>query len=239
MAFAFTDVQWATLSEVIVRVGGHATDYVRGQLEADVARYLGSINNDAEITAALRRVSAEAHALNKSLRDLARACLKEELVGAKRRPGVIANDVKERLKFARQVRECAEGADFSLDKGYRAFNDARRGRPPDTTLLVWATALLRLARQERWNVEDSRGRTSAALTDLMFELSRCAQTARISQGHVRRALTRALAQAMTEQRVEAGGAERLYSELDALCGPEPKMPEHSAIYLRSSPPKSD
>lgn len=222
MAFAFTDVQWATVSGAIVRVGGQATAYVRGQLEADVTRYLGSINNDAEIIAALQRVSSEAHALNKSLRDLARACLKEELLGAKRRPGVIANDVKERLKFARQVRECAEGADLSLDKDYRAFNDARRGRPPDTTLLVWATALLRLAKHERWNVADGRGRTSAALTDLMLELSRCAQTARISHGHVRRALTRALAQAITEQREEAGDAERLNSELDALCGAEPE-----------------
>lgn len=225
MAFAFTDVQWAAVSEAIVRVGGQANAYVRGALEADVTKYLGGTNNDAEIIAALRRVSAEAHALNKSLRDLARACLKEELRRSECRPAVITHDVKERLRFARQVRECAEGADFSLDKGYRAFNDVRRGRPPDTTLLVWATALLRLARHERWNVVDSRGRTSAALADLMFELSRCAQTARISQGYVRRALTRALAQAITEQREQAGGAERLYSELDALCGPEPETPE--------------
>jgi len=239
MTFAFTDAQWAAVSEAISRVGGQATYGIRGQLEADICRYLGSSNNDTEIIAALRRVSAEAHALNKSLRDLARACLKEELLRSELRPEVIANDVKERLRFAREVRECAEGADFSLDKGYRTFNDARRGRPPDTTLLVWATALLRIARQEKWTLEDGRGRTSAALADLMLKLSQCAQAARISHGHERRALTRALAQALSEQREEARAAERLNSELDALCSPEPRMPAHAANYLRSPTPKSD
>jgi hypothetical protein len=239
MAFAFTDAQWAAVSEAIARAGGQATYGIKGELEADIGRHLGSRNNDAEIIAALRRVSTEAHALNKSLRDLARACLKEELLRSERRPEVIANDVKERLKFAREVRECAEGADFSLDKGYRGFNDARRGRPPDTTLLAWATALLHLARREKWTLEDGRGRTSAALTDLMLELSHCAQAARISHGHERRALIRALAQALSEQREETRAAERLGLELDALCNPEPKIPEHSANYLRSSAPKSD
>lgn len=221
MAFGFSEAQWSSLSEAIARVGGQATWGVKTQLEADITNLFCRGNNDAEIVAALQRVSKSAHVLNDALRDLAHACLAHEQRQAEPSAEVIANDVEARLAFAQEVLAFAEGTDFTLDKGYRAFGGTRRGRPNDTTTIAWATALLKLAQREGWATEDGRGRTSAEITELLFELSECARAAGATHGRERRSLTRALAQARSELLEEAAAIRAFGPELDALGASEP------------------
>ncbi len=221
MPFAFTLEQWVGVSSAIQDAGGRATDAVKARLEADITGVFSSGSHDAQIIDALRRVSKSAHALSRALRDLARARHSEELDRVEPRPDVIDNDVRSRLTFARQVQAYAEGADFDLDKGYRAFNDSRRGRPNDTKPAALARALLRLAKEEGWVVMDGRGRTSAELTELACELTNCARASGITHVRDRRAMTRALAQARAEERADAERLQWLAQELDALVSREP------------------
>ncbi|MGH1591780.1 hypothetical protein ACRBEV_29580 [Methylobacterium phyllosphaerae] len=200
---------------------GKATDAIRDQLQFDISGIFCHVSNDAEIIDALRRVSKSARALNGDLQDLAQACLVKEKSKAEPNAETIANDVTARLKFARQVLAYAEGAEWTLDKGYRAFSEPRRGRPTDTKLLAWATALVRLAQRNGWTTEDSRGRTSAELTELMFELSECARAAGATHGRDRRSLTRALAQARSEELEDAEARKQFAADLDALGSSEP------------------
>ena len=221
MPFTFTDGQWVDVRAAIERAGGEATDAVKVQLETAITDVFNSGSQDVEIIEALRRVSKSAHALSSALRDLARACHAEERGRFAPRPDVIDNDVRTRLSFARQAQAWAEGADFTLDKSYRAFNVARRGRPNDTKPTALARALLRLAKDQGWPVADGRGRTSAEISQLMSKLMDCAQAAGLTHVRDRRAMTRALAQARSDEKELNETPSWLIAELDALASREP------------------
>ncbi|MGU3468906.1 hypothetical protein ACLBXO_29100 [Methylobacterium sp. C33D] len=216
MPFQFTDAQWLSLSSAIINLGGNPSCEIRKQLETDIGLIFTRPDDDDEMVKALRRVRDAAYELAEALTGLAHTSGNQAHRHDWLAEYIIANDVEGRLKLAKKVRECAEGADWTLDKGYGAHNEVSRGRPTDTARLSWISSVLRVAMQAQWTTEDHLGRTSPAFMDLVVELAGCATAAGLTHSRDRRSLIRSMARAREEERKDRQAGERIRAELDAL-----------------------